>query len=90
MEIKDGRHPVVEQISIDKMFIPNDLILSIFEKVPRESFIQQDLKSIAYHDGDIEIKDGRWLLSSHKLAKFISCLEYSQNDVILEIVSLIA
>ena len=28
LEIKDGRHPVVEQISIDKMFIPNDLILS--------------------------------------------------------------
>ena len=65
--------------------INNDFILSIFEKIPREIFIKEDLKSIAYHDGDIEIIDGRWLLSSHKLAKFISCLEYSQNDVILEI-----
>ena len=65
--------------------INNDLILSIFRKVPREIFVQRDLKSVAYHDGDIEVKDGRWLLSSHKLAKFISCLNYSKNDVILEI-----
>ena len=28
IQIKDGRHPVVEQISTEKMFIPNDLNLS--------------------------------------------------------------
>ena len=65
--------------------VNDDQILSIFEKIPREKFLSEDLQSIAYHDGHIEIKDGRWLLSTATIAQFISSLEYSKSDVILEV-----
>tara|TARA_B100000686_G_scaffold195220_1_gene202115 strand:+ start:2815 stop:3456 length:642 start_codon:yes stop_codon:yes gene_type:complete len=65
--------------------INDDEILDVFRKVPRELFLSDEYKSIAYHDGNIEIKDNRWLLSSSEIARFITCVEFSKNDVILEV-----
>ena len=65
--------------------INDDNILDVFNKVSREIFLKDEFKSIAYHDGNIEIKENRWLLSSSEIARFISCVKFSKNDVILEI-----
>ena len=65
--------------------INNENILNVFKSVPRELFLNDKLKSIAYNDGNIEIKENRWLLSSSEMARFITCVDFSKNDVILEI-----
>ena len=80
---------LMKQNMIDSQLKPiginDDNILSAFRNIPREAFVSDDFKKIVYHDGNIEVKDSRWLLSSPTLAKFISSLDYSLNDVILEI-----
>ena len=74
---------------IDRQLKPvgvNDkLILDAFKSIPRELFVDKDKKSIAYHEGDMEIKEGRWLLSAGLIGRLISSVSISKEDVILEI-----
>ena len=65
--------------------INNELILDAFKSVPRELFVDKDKISIAYHEGNIEIKEGRWLLSAGLIGRLINSVSISKEDVILEI-----
>ena len=74
---------------IDRQLKPigvnNELILNAFKSVPRELFVDKDKVSIAYHEGNIEIKEGRWLLSAGLIGRLINSVSISKEDVILEI-----
>ena len=80
---------VMNKNMIDRQLKPvgvNDkLILDAFKSIPRELFVDKDKKSIAYHEGDMEIKEGRWLLSAGLIGRLISSVSISKEDVILEI-----
>lgn len=80
---------VMNKNMIDRQLKPvgvNDkLILDAFKSIPRELFVDIDKKSIAYHEGDMEIKEGRWLLSAGLIGRLISSVSISKEDVILEI-----
>ena len=65
--------------------INNELILDAFKSVPRELFVDKDKISMAYHEGNIEIKEGRWLLSAGLIGRLINSVSISKEDVILEI-----
>ena len=55
------------------MGVNNKLILDAFKSVPRELFLDKDKESIAYHEGNMEVKEGRWLLSVGLIGRFNKC-----------------
>ena len=67
------------------MGINDEIILQAFKDVPRELFIDEEKSSLSYHEGNILIKDNRWLLSSMIIARLINCVSISNEDIILEI-----
>lgn len=67
------------------MGINDPIILEAFKNIPRELFLDKDKSSISYHEGNILIKDNRWLLSSILIARLINCVDISNEDIILEI-----
>ena len=67
------------------MGINNKLILEAFKSIPRELFVNKASELISYHEGNIEIKENRWLLSAVLIARLINCVPISNEDVILEI-----
>ena len=67
------------------MGINDPIILEAFKNVPRELFIDNDKSSFSYYEGNILIKDNRWLLSTVIIARLINCVNISNDDVILEI-----
>ena len=67
------------------MGINNPIILEAFENVPREIFIDKDKSSLSYHEGNILVKNNRWLLSTMVIARLINCVNISNEDIILEI-----
>ena len=67
------------------MGINNPIILEAFENVPREVFIDKEKSSLSYHEGNILVKNNRWLLSTMVIARLINCVNISNEDIILEI-----
>ena len=67
------------------MGINDPIILEAIKNIPRELFLDKDKSSISYHEGNILIKDNRWLLSSILIARLINCVDISNEDIILEI-----
>ena len=67
------------------MGINNPIILEAFENVPREIFLDKEKSSLSYHEGNILVKNNRWLLSTMVIARLINCVNISNEDIILEI-----
>ena len=67
------------------MGVNDEDILKAFKNVPREIFIDKEKSSLSYHEGNILIKDNRWLLSSMVIARLINSVSISNEDIILEI-----
>ena len=61
------------------------IILEVFKSISCELFVDKDKSSFSYYEGNILIKDNRWLLSSMLIARLINCVSISSDDVILEI-----
>ena len=80
---------IMKRNMIDCQFRPagisNVRLIEAFLSVPRDLFVPGDNKLISYFDGHIEIKKGRWLLSSLSIAKLINTVDVSRDDIILEI-----
>ena len=53
--------------------------------MPREIFVDKEKSSHSYHEGNILVKNNRWLLSSMVIARLINCVNISNEDIILEI-----
>ena len=53
--------------------------------MPREIFIDKEKSSLSYHEGNILVKNNRWLLSTMIIARLINCVNISNEDIILEI-----
>lgn len=60
-------------------------ILSAFTSVPRDEFVPEKLKNIAYTDRQIELKEGRYLASPMILAKMIDYANLDDNNHVLVI-----
>ena len=67
------------------MGISDDRVIEAFLSVPRERFISGDINDSPYFDGHIRMKRKRWLLSSLSIARLISLVKISPEDIILEI-----
>ncbi|WP_061932584.1 protein-L-isoaspartate O-methyltransferase [Aureimonas sp. AU22] len=59
--------------------------LRAFLSVPREVFVPQERKALAYIDSDIPVGHGRFLISPSPLAKMIQLAEIGSQDVVLDV-----
>ncbi|MGE7369177.1 protein-L-isoaspartate O-methyltransferase family protein [Neorhizobium sp. NPDC001467] len=60
-------------------------VLKAFLTVPREAFVPDAVKPIAYIDNDIEVAPGRYVLAASPLAKLLQLAAVTREDLVLEI-----
>jgi len=60
-------------------------LLNAFETVPREMFVPEHLKGIAYYDEEIDLGKGRTLLDPLTLSKMLQAADLKESDVVLDI-----
>lgn len=61
------------------------LLLRAFETVPRELFVRDGQRSIAYVDEDLQVAPGRFLIEPMVLARLLQAAEIAPDDLVLEI-----
>lgn len=60
-------------------------VLRAFLDVPREDFVPEKAKPLAYLDADIELSPGRYLMEASPLAKQLQAAEITKNDHVLDV-----
>jgi protein-L-isoaspartate(D-aspartate) O-methyltransferase len=60
-------------------------VLQAFLAVPREAFVPEKSKVLAYIDTDIELAPGRFLMEASPLAKLLQIAAITKTDKVLEI-----
>jgi protein-L-isoaspartate(D-aspartate) O-methyltransferase len=60
-------------------------VLRAFLSVPREAFVPEKAKSLAYLDADIELAPGRYLMEASPLAKQLQAAEITRDDKVLDV-----
>ena len=84
MDYTPARHNMVEsQLRTNK--VTELRLLEAFETIPRELFVPEGLRGIAYVDKDIAVAEGRYLLEPMVLARLIQVAEIMAEDIVLEI-----
>ncbi|SJZ49792.1 protein-L-isoaspartate(D-aspartate) O-methyltransferase [Enhydrobacter aerosaccus] len=67
--------------------VTNDLLLSVIADLPRERFLPDAVKSVAYADDDVPLGGGRYLMEPMVLARLIQTLQPSATDKALVVAS---
>lgn len=79
-----ARHNMVEgQIRPNRVTDP--VLIEALETVPRERFVPEHLRSVAYVDEDIHIGRGRYLIEPMVLARLLQLAAVERTDVVLDI-----
>lgn len=60
-------------------------VLRAFLSVPREAFVPEKSKPLAYLDADIELAPGRYLMEASPLAKQLQAAEITKEDRVLDL-----
>ena len=60
--------------------VTNALLLSIIGELPRERFLPEALRSVAYADDDVPLGNGRFLMEPMVLARLIQTLQPQPGD----------
>ena len=67
--------------------VNNAQILAAVGELPRESFLPEGLKSVAYSDEDVPLGNGRFLMEPMVLARLIQTLQVGPEDKALVVAS---
>jgi protein-L-isoaspartate(D-aspartate) O-methyltransferase len=82
-------YALARQNMVDGQIRPNKVIdptlIEALATVPRERFVPDRLRSIAYVDEDIRIGPDRWLMEPMVLARLLQVAEVERSDVVLDI-----
>ncbi len=84
MNFAAARHNMVESQLRPNRVTDADL-LAAFGAVPREMFVPDALRSVAYVDDDIEIAADRWLMEPMVLGRLLQAAEPRHEDIALVI-----
>jgi len=79
-----ARHNMVEsQLKPNKVTDPR--VIDVMSALPRENFLSQALKGVAYVDEDVQIAPGRYLMEPAVFARMVQEAKIGAKDVVLEI-----
>lgn len=90
MDFETARLKMVES-QIRTTDVTSHSVLNAFLAVPREAFVPEKLKGLAYLDNDVEIcpasagKAARYLMQASPLAKLLQLAAIGKDDVVLEV-----
>jgi protein-L-isoaspartate(D-aspartate) O-methyltransferase len=65
--------------------VSNTRLLKAFQTVPREAFLPEVARGIAYIDEDIHIGGQRFMMEPMVLARLVQAAEIAPSDIVLEI-----
>jgi protein-L-isoaspartate(D-aspartate) O-methyltransferase len=84
MDFSVARHNMVEnQVRTNK--VTDGRVLDALDTVPREAFVPDVFKSIAYLDGDIDVGGGRRMLEPMVFARLLQAAAIQSHEVVLDI-----
>lgn len=84
MDYAAARRAMVEnQLRTNRITDPR--VVDAIRQLPREQFLPDPLKGIAYVDEDIHIGSGRYLLEPLALARLLEAAAVNTSDVVLDI-----
>ena len=79
-----ARHNMVEsQIRTNKVTDP--AVIGAFSELPRERFVPEGLRGVAYVDEDIELTRGRFLMEPMILARLVQIAAPMPEDIALDV-----
>jgi protein-L-isoaspartate(D-aspartate) O-methyltransferase len=86
IEFTTARHNMVEsQIRTNK--VRDHRLLDALDEVPREAFVPQERRGVAYNDEDLPLAAGRYLMEPMILARLIQAAEVTPGDLVLDAAS---
>ena len=65
--------------------VTDEGLLAAFGEIPRERFVPDQLKGVAYIDEDLPLKKGRYLMEPMVLAKLLQLAQVTPGDIVLDI-----
>ena len=65
--------------------VTDEAVLAAFESVPREAFVPEALRAVAYRDEDIDLGEGRCIMEPMVLARLLQAARPGPADLALEI-----
>ncbi len=65
--------------------VTDQQVIAGFESIPREAFLPEALRSVAYVDEDLAIGGGRYVMEPMVLARLIQAAAPEDKDIVLEI-----
>ena len=77
------RNMVANQIRTNE--VADERLLAAFGEIPRERFVPDHLKGVAYIDEDLPLKKGRYLMEPMVLAKLLQLAQVTPGDIVLDI-----
>jgi protein-L-isoaspartate(D-aspartate) O-methyltransferase len=84
MDYAAARRNMVEtQLRPNK--VTNEVLLDALAAVPRERFVPEALRTIAYVDEDIPVASGRYLMEPMVLGRLLQLAEVKRGDAVLDI-----
>jgi protein-L-isoaspartate(D-aspartate) O-methyltransferase len=84
MNYAAARHNMVEsQLRTNK--VTDAALLEAFDTVPRELFVPEALRAVAYVDEDLPLGSGRHLIEPMVLARLIQLAEVQRTDTVLDL-----
>ena len=76
-------HMVDRQIRPNKVADPR--LLAALRRVPRERFVPEARRGVAYVDDDLELAAGRWLMAPTAFARLVAEAGVGEGDTVLDI-----
>lgn len=70
---------------IETMGVIDPRIIEAFETIPREIFVPENMRKVAYMGEDLALGEGRYLLEPGVHARMVQALEPKAEDVVLDI-----
>ena len=84
MDYEFARHMMVEnQVRTNKVTAAN--VVRAVESVPREAFVPEHLKDVAYVDEDLPLGGGRYLMEPMVMARMIQVADIEATDAVLDV-----
>ncbi|MBN35441.1 MAG: protein-L-isoaspartate O-methyltransferase [Rhodospirillaceae bacterium] len=82
VDFAQARHAMVES-QIRTVKVTDDRILAALRNLPRELFVPEHLKSIAYVDEDLRISGERYMTEPMVLTRLLQAAEIQASDAVL-------
>lgn len=84
MEFEYKRIELVNKLKRERRIYTKE-VEKAFLEIPRENFVQDSQKSLAYNDSPLEIGNGQTISAPHMVAIMVEALELKKDQKVLEI-----